>query len=68
MLLRNTNLTRNGYDFIKSFLCFDPNLRMKSKNGVNHEWFKEDPLPINKDILPTHPSTNTDSRQYNVKT
>lgn len=65
MLLRNINLTRNGYDFIKSFLCFDPNLRMKSKNGINHEWFKEAPLPIDQDILPTHPSTNTDTR-HNV--
>ena len=62
ILLRNINLTQNGYNFIKSFLCYDPLLRMTSINGLNHKWFLEDPLPINRDILPTHPPTNTESR------
>ena len=62
VLLRNTNLTSNGYKFMLLLLKYDPLQRMTCAQGLNHEWFKEDPLPIHKDILPTHPPTNTETR------
>eukprot|EP01083_Nonionella_stella_P062701 163045_1 len=67
ILLRNTNLTMTGYEFILSLFKYDPVKRMTSLEGLNHKWFKQDPLPIHKDILPTMPPTNTETRHNVMK-
>jgi len=67
VLLRNVNLTMQGRDFILSLLKYDPLQRMTSAQGLKHGWLSEDPLPINKDILPTHPPTNTETRDKVMK-
>merc|ERR1712062_489957 len=67
VLLRNTTLTSTGYGFIGSLLTYDPKKRMTSTQGLEHEWFRQDPLPINKDILPTHPPTNNETRDSVMK-
>ena len=55
-------LTKLGMNLLLCLLSWDPKKRITAKKGLKHDWFKEQPLPRNKALLDTHPSTNKVSR------
>ncbi|OMO84005.1 hypothetical protein CCACVL1_11044 [Corchorus capsularis] len=51
-----TVLSDAGFDLLNRLLTYDPAKRITADDAVNHEWFRELPLPKSKEFLPTFPS------------
>nr|GEX09527.1 cyclin-dependent kinase G-2 isoform X1 [Tanacetum cinerariifolium] len=45
-----------GFDLLKKLLTYDPEKRITTDAALNHEWFREVPLPKSKDFVPTFPA------------
>ena len=43
-------LSNKGFDLLSRLLMYDPKKRITSEDALNHEWFKEFPLPIMPDL------------------
>lgn len=53
---RNVNLSDAGYDLLLKCFTFDPKRRITAKEALNHEFFKEQPLPKDSSLFPSWPS------------
>ncbi|OMO71751.1 hypothetical protein COLO4_28062 [Corchorus olitorius] len=51
-----TVLSDAGFDLLNRLLTYDPAKRITADDAVNHEWFRELPLPKSKEFLPTFPA------------
>jgi len=42
--------------------------RISADDALNHEWFREVPLPKTKDFMPTFPALNEQDRYWSLLT
>jgi cell division cycle 2-like protein len=55
-------LTSKGFDLLSRLLAYDPNQRISAREALNHEYFKESPLPQRPEMMRTFPDSN-DARE-----
>ncbi|XWS37135.1 hypothetical protein CRYUN_Cryun19dG0017500 [Craigia yunnanensis] len=48
-------LSDAGFDLLNRLLTYDPEKRISANDALNHDWFRELPLPKSKEFLPTFP-------------
>nr|WNT93105.1 CDKG2-1 protein [Phyllostachys edulis] len=51
-------LSEAGFDLLNRLLTYDPEKRISADAALQHEWFREVPLPKSKDFMPTFPALN----------
>ncbi|PRQ39975.1 putative protein-serine/threonine kinase CMGC-CDK-PITSLRE family [Rosa chinensis] len=56
-------LTEAGFDLLNKLLTYDPEKRISVDAALNHEWFREVPLPKTKDFMPTFPAQHAQDRR-----
>ncbi|XP_050375158.1 cyclin-dependent kinase G-2 [Argentina anserina] len=56
-------LTEAGFDLLNKLLTYDPEKRISADDALNHEWFREVPLPKTKDFMPTFPAQHAQDRR-----
>ncbi|KAK9934430.1 hypothetical protein M0R45_021575 [Rubus argutus] len=56
-------LTEAGFDLLNKLLTYDPEKRITADAALNHEWFREVPLPKTKDFMPTFPAQHAQDRR-----
>ncbi|KQK00216.1 cyclin-dependent kinase G-1 [Brachypodium distachyon] len=56
-------LSEAGFDLLNRMLTYDPETRISADAALNHEWFREVPLPQSRDFMPTFPSLNEQDRR-----
>ncbi|KDD75737.1 protein kinase [Helicosporidium sp. ATCC 50920] len=47
-----------GIDLLEQMLRFEPGRRISAAQALQHPWFREQPLPLHPDLMPTFPSTH----------
>ncbi|XP_040377320.1 cyclin-dependent kinase G-1 [Oryza brachyantha] len=57
-------LSEAGFDLLNRLLAYDPEKRISADDALNHEWFRELPLPRSKDFMPTFPALNEQDRRF----
>lgn len=57
-------LTPTGLNFLKGLLALDPYKRFTAISALNHPFFKEEPLPTEKLVLPCEESHEADIKRY----
>ncbi|KAK8537688.1 hypothetical protein V6N12_043839 [Hibiscus sabdariffa] len=48
-------LSDAGFDLLNRLLTYDPEKRITAGDALNHDWFRELPLPKSKEFFPTFP-------------
>ncbi|CAH9108488.1 unnamed protein product [Cuscuta europaea] len=56
-------LSDAGLDLLNKLLTFDPEKRITVEAALNHEWFREVPLPKSKEFMPTFPAQHAQDRR-----
>lgn len=56
-------LSDAGFDLLNRLLTYDPAKRITAEEAVNHEWFREVPLPMSRDLMPTFPAQHAQDRR-----
>ncbi|AQK72400.1 hypothetical protein ZEAMMB73_Zm00001d017128 [Zea mays] len=56
-------LSEAGFDLLNRLLAYDPEKRISAADALNHEWFREVPLPKMKEFMPTFPALNEQDRR-----
>ncbi|RZC56947.1 hypothetical protein C5167_015810 [Papaver somniferum] len=56
-------LSDAGFDLLNRLLTYDPAKRITAEEAVNHEWFREVPLPMSRDLMPTFPAKHAQDRR-----
>ncbi|KAE8664609.1 Cyclin-dependent kinase G-2 [Hibiscus syriacus] len=56
-------LSDAGFDLLNKLLTYDPEKRITAGDAVNHEWFREVPLPKTKAFMPTFPAQHAQDRR-----
>ncbi|KAF8399906.1 hypothetical protein HHK36_015776 [Tetracentron sinense] len=56
-------LSDSGFDLLNKLLTYDPEKRITAEDALNHEWFREVPLPKSKDFMPTFPAQHAQDRR-----
>ncbi|XWS34607.1 hypothetical protein CRYUN_Cryun21dG0052700 [Craigia yunnanensis] len=56
-------LSDAGFDLLNKLLTYDPEKRITAKAALNHEWFREVPLPKTKAFMPTFPAQHAQDRR-----
>ncbi|KAJ9176221.1 hypothetical protein P3X46_011559 [Hevea brasiliensis] len=56
-------LSDSGFDLLNKLLIYDPEKRISADTALNHEWFREVPLPKSKDFMPTFPAQHAQDRR-----
>ncbi|XP_020576964.1 cyclin-dependent kinase G-2-like isoform X1 [Phalaenopsis equestris] len=56
-------LSEAGFDLLNKLLTYDPEKRITAENALNHDWFREVPLPKEKDFMPTFPAQHAQDRR-----
>ncbi|XP_055819029.1 cyclin-dependent kinase G-2-like [Solanum dulcamara] len=56
-------LSEAGLDLLNKFLTYDPEKRITADAALNHEWFREVPLPKSKEFMPTFPAQHAQDRR-----
>ncbi|KAF2292858.1 hypothetical protein GH714_029402 [Hevea brasiliensis] len=56
-------LSDSGFDLLNKLLTYDPEKRITADAALNHEWFREVPLPKSKDFMPTFPAQHAQDRR-----
>ncbi|KAJ0544943.1 putative protein-serine/threonine kinase CMGC-CDK-PITSLRE family [Helianthus annuus] len=56
-------LSDAGFDLLNKLLTYDPEKRITAEEALNHEWFREVPLPKSKDFMPTFPAQHAQDRR-----
>jgi cell division cycle 2-like protein len=49
-------LSDAGFDLLSRLLALNPAKRLSAKEALEHEWFREGPLPAPKHIMPSFPT------------
>ncbi|CAA2970061.1 cyclin-dependent kinase G-2-like isoform X1 [Olea europaea subsp. europaea] len=55
-------LSEAGFDLLSKLLTYDPEKRITADAALNHEWFREVPLPKSKEFMPTFPAQHAQDR------
>ncbi|CAA6663964.1 unnamed protein product [Spirodela intermedia] len=56
-------LSEAGFDLLNKLLTYDPEKRIAAEDALNHEWFREVPLPKSKSFMPTFPAQHAHDRR-----
>ncbi|XP_050879274.1 cyclin-dependent kinase G-2 isoform X3 [Lathyrus oleraceus] len=56
-------LSDSGFDLLNKLLTYDPEKRITAEDALNHEWFREVPLPKSKEFMPTFPAQHDKERR-----
>ncbi|OIT29685.1 PREDICTED: cyclin-dependent kinase G-2 isoform X1 [Nicotiana attenuata] len=56
-------LSDAGFDLLNKLLTYDPEKRITADAALNHEWFREVPLPKSKEFMPTFPAQHAQDRR-----
>jgi cell division cycle 2-like protein len=56
-------LSDSGFDLLNKLLTYDPDRRITAEAALNHEWFREVPLPKSKEFMPTFPAQHAQDRR-----
>ncbi|XVE85262.1 hypothetical protein DITRI_Ditri17bG0078100 [Diplodiscus trichospermus] len=56
-------LSDAGFDLLNKLLTYDPERRITAEAALNHEWFREVPLPKTKAFMPTFPAQHAQDRR-----
>ncbi|KAL6520530.1 hypothetical protein OROMI_032292 [Orobanche minor] len=56
-------LSDAGFDLLNKLLTYDPEKRITAEEALNHEWFREVPLPKSKEFMPTFPAHHAQDRR-----
>ncbi|KAL9246558.1 hypothetical protein vseg_020076 [Gypsophila vaccaria] len=56
-------LSDAGFDLLNRLLTYDPHKRISADAALNHEWFREVPLPKSKEFMPTFPAQHAQDRR-----
>ncbi|PON82801.1 Serine/threonine protein kinase [Trema orientale] len=56
-------LSDSGFDLLNKLLTYDPERRITAEAALNHEWFREIPLPKSKEFMPTFPAQHAQDRR-----
>ncbi|KAL0327354.1 UNVERIFIED_CONTAM: Cyclin-dependent kinase G-2 [Sesamum angustifolium] len=56
-------LSDAGFDLLNKLLTYDPEKRITAEAALNHEWFREVPLPKSKEFMPTFPAHHAQDRR-----
>ncbi|KAG5093311.1 hypothetical protein JHK84_048899 [Glycine max] len=56
-------LSDSGFDLLNKLLTYDPVKRITAEEALNHEWFREVPLPKSKEFMPTFPAQHAQDRR-----
>ncbi|KAK8970364.1 Cyclin-dependent kinase G-2 [Platanthera guangdongensis] len=56
-------LSEAGFDLLNKLLTYDPEKRITVETALNHDWFREVPLPKEKDFMPTFPAQHAQERR-----
>ncbi|KAJ4839392.1 hypothetical protein Tsubulata_016844 [Turnera subulata] len=56
-------LSDAGFDLLNRLLTYDPEKRITAEDALNHDWFREVPLPKSKDFMPTFPAQHAQDRR-----
>ncbi|KAL2559923.1 Protein kinase superfamily protein [Forsythia ovata] len=56
-------LSDAGFDLLTKLLTYDPEKRITAEAALNHEWFREVPLPKSKEFMPTFPAQHAQDRR-----
>ncbi|KAJ4960418.1 hypothetical protein NE237_020328 [Protea cynaroides] len=56
-------LSDAGFDLLNKLLTYDPEKRITAEAALNHDWFREVPLPKAKDFMPTFPAQHAQDRR-----
>ncbi|KAK4377007.1 hypothetical protein RND71_003303 [Anisodus tanguticus] len=59
----STVLSDAGYDLLNKLLTYDPEKRITADAALNHDWFREVPLPKSKEFMPTFPAQHAQDRR-----
>lgn len=57
-------LSDSGFDLLNRLLTYDPERRITAEDALNHEWFREVPLPKTKEFMPTFPAQHAQDRRH----
>ncbi|KAL4282018.1 hypothetical protein GQ457_03G009870 [Hibiscus cannabinus] len=60
-------LSDAGFDLLNKLLTYDPEKRITAEAALNHEWFREVPLPKTKAFMPTFPAQHAQDRRVRRK-
>ncbi|KAK4488778.1 hypothetical protein RD792_004565 [Penstemon davidsonii] len=56
-------LSDAGFDLLNKLLTYEPEKRITAEEALNHEWFREVPLPKSKEFMPTFPAQHAQDRR-----
>ncbi|XP_011623396.1 cyclin-dependent kinase G-2 [Amborella trichopoda] len=56
-------LSEAGLDLLNRLLEYDPEKRITAEAALQHEWFREVPLPQTKEFMPTYPPQHAHDRR-----
>ncbi|XP_042007015.1 cyclin-dependent kinase G-2-like isoform X2 [Salvia splendens] len=56
-------LSDAGFDLLNRLLTYDPDKRITAEEALDHEWFREVPLPKSKEFMPTFPAHGAQDRR-----
>ncbi|KAG7029247.1 Cyclin-dependent kinase G-2 [Cucurbita argyrosperma subsp. argyrosperma] len=56
-------LSDSGFDLLNKLLAYDPEKRISAEEALDHEWFREVPLPKSKEFMPTFPAQHAQDRR-----
>ncbi|XP_055864188.1 cyclin-dependent kinase 11B-like isoform X1 [Biomphalaria glabrata] len=57
-------LTDLGFDLMNRFFAYDPAKRITAEEGLEHEYFRESPLPVDPSMFPTWPARSEQTRKH----
>ncbi|GAA0162591.1 non-receptor serine/threonine protein kinase [Lithospermum erythrorhizon] len=56
-------LSDAGFDLLNKLLTYDPESRITVEAALDHQWFREVPLPKAKEFMPTFPAQHVQDRR-----
>ncbi|KAH7286650.1 hypothetical protein KP509_32G016400 [Ceratopteris richardii] len=56
-------LSEKGFNLLNRLLLYDPKKRITAEEALQHDWFKEVPLPKMKELMPTYPARSEHERR-----